>query len=129
MLRIVRFISLLVALVGLIVTPSLATAPLDGGGPVVVSTSHSSAQTGQVVTFTVYLDGPASGVTPLSISATPGSFISIPSAILPEEGVTSVSFQATIGLSIYGTVSLNVTDGSAFISSPIITLTDTVRPF
>lgn len=107
-------------LFGLASHQSLAFSLLDGGGPAVMGTNKLFVIPGDTVTFTVTLDGPATGENELTVNSTPGAFIGLPSTITPQTGATSVTFSAIAGSSITSGVVVTVSDGVVTIPAPLL---------
>lgn len=99
---------------------SFAFSSLDGGGPIVLGVNKLFVLPGDIVTFTVVLDGPASGEDELTISSTPGAFLNLPTTVTAPAGATSVTFSAIAGLSIVSGVMVTVSDGDVIIPAPTL---------
>lgn len=107
-------------LLGLSSPQSLAFGSFDGGGPSVFGTNKLFIFPGETVTFTVQLDGPATGEKELIINCAPGAFLDLPTTITPQAGATSVTFSGTAGLSATSGVVVTVSDGIVTIPAPLL---------
>lgn len=119
-----RALTILFLTLGLLLGPanhqSLAYGAFDGGGPAVLGANKLFVLPGDTVTFTVTLDGPASGEDELTISSTPGAFLNLPVTVTAPAGATSVTFSAIAGLSVVSGVMVTVSDGDVTIPAPTL---------
>lgn len=107
-------------ILGLANQQSFALSKLDGGGPIVVGTNKLFVMAGDTITFTVTLDGPASGEDELTISSTPYAFQGLPTTLTPPAGARSVTFSAVAASSIVGGVLVTVSDDNVTIPAPTL---------
>ena len=105
-------------------TVGLKVDRLDGGIPAVFGTNKLIVVPGDVVTFTVYLDGAASGDEVFTLSSQANAFTNLPETISPEPGATSVVFQATVSSSPQVGIQVVVGYEGASVPTPTMLWTD-----